>query len=323
MTIKNEDVVPLANKLLTYYAVDGTVIAAFDDTLGATWLIAFNAEIGVVTLLENPETITEDMVAFTKTCLDNMELLPAKFVTLKYMLKKCIKAGSITDSLGSFLITQMNNAIYKKDFEKLKFYYVTAKALIDTTANTAALIAAGYSSVKIAAIDTLYTNAKNANTSYASSQTARVTLVPLNNTQTKKLKGMCSDFINGGHACFSDPLIPTKRKLYVATSVMKLIRPTLAKKMKNKKVPKTTHKIAKTNPVLRDTNKFKNNGKDTLYVVLSNSKVGPYSGGLAILPGQEIDLKTTAIPGSGKYIIIYNLSTNYDGLMGFLTIKGA
>src|SRR5665213_449977 len=142
MTIKNEDVVPLANKLLTYYAVDGTVIAAFDSTLGATWLTAFNAEIAIVTLLENPETITEDMVAFTKTSRDNMELMPAKFRTLKYMINKCIKTGSITDSLGSFLITQLNNAIYKKDFEKLKFYYVTAKALIDVPANTAALIAA-------------------------------------------------------------------------------------------------------------------------------------------------------------------------------------
>jgi hypothetical protein len=305
MYIKNEDVVPFANKLISYYGVDGTAIAAFDSTKDAAWFLLFKGERDTVYALENPESITGDMVAFTKTCRDNMDLLPAKFVVLKFKIEACITAGSITDSLASFLISQMLDAIYNHDFDKLEFYYVTSKALIDNATNTAALIAVGFTAVMIGNIDTLFNNAKTASTNYNNSQTARVTLVPLNNTQTKKLKQMCSGLIKSGYTCFSDPLVPTKRNLYIGTNVLKTFRPTPAKEPVNKHFTAMLTRSIFTNIANRDFVQMTfSKGKGTMTVGRAMTKTGIPSATEVLPFGVRVSKKKADYAGTGEYFIV-------------------
>jgi hypothetical protein len=305
MYIKNEDVVPFTNKLISYYGVDGAVIAGFDSTKGAVWFTAFKAERDVVYGLENPASITGDMVAYTKAINDNMELLPGKLGVLKFKIEACITAGTITDSLSSFLITPMLNAIYAHDFDKLEFYYVTSKALIDVAANTTALNGVGFTAVMIAAIDTIFTNAKTANTNYINSQTARVTLVPLNNTQTKKLKKMCMAFIKSGYKCFTDPLNTDKRDLYIGTNVLKTFRPTAAKKPNNKNFTAMQTRSIFTDIANRDVIQMTfSKGKGTMTVGRAMTKTGVPSATEVLPFGVKVSKKKKDYAGTGEYFII-------------------
>ena len=133
--IKNEDVVPVAEKLITYYTVDGEVIAVYDDDFDEDWLTDFVAQKDLVSGLEIPKGLTDDMAGDTLSCNDNMDLMSPMLVNLKYKVKKCIRLHTITATLASFYISELNASINVHDFEKFSFYYHGMKELIDVADN--------------------------------------------------------------------------------------------------------------------------------------------------------------------------------------------
>ena len=234
MTIKNEDLVAFANKVITYYAADGATIAVYDDDYDAAFLAALILKKNQTASLDNPEGMTDNMVADTKSCNDYMDLMREQMVDLKYKLKKCNRLGTITDSVNSFFTSEVTNAADNHDFENFAFYFLLLDAKVNLTANAAALDAVGFTSTEVGNLLTTYTNAKNANTGYMNTETDRVNLVPVNKGVRKELRGMLSGVIGAAYACFSSPLNTSKRKLWVQNSILKLIRPTPVKKPRDK-----------------------------------------------------------------------------------------
>jgi hypothetical protein len=234
MNIRDVDLVPFANKVITYYAADGTIIAVYDDDYDPAFLAALILKKNQAASLDNPKGKTDNMVADTLSCNEYMNLMREQMVDLKYKLKKCIRLGTIADSLDSFFTSEVTIAADNHDFEKFAFFFLLLDAKVNLTANAAALDAVGFTSSELGNLLTTYTNAKNANTGYMNTETDRVNLVPVNKSVRVELRGMLSGVVNAAYACFSNPLNTSKRKLWVQNSILKLIRPTPVKKPRDK-----------------------------------------------------------------------------------------
>lgn len=305
MNLKNEDVVPFANKLLSYYTIDGAKITLYDPDFGSIWLATFLALINQVSLLQNPKSLTANMVDKTKFCNVYMDSIPPKLINLEYKLKKCIKAGSISDSYKSFLISQLRKSIKTNDFENFSFYFLALKALIIEPVNKAALIAVGFSNSNINALISLYNKAAIANTAYMSIETDRVNLVPQNNKVYQQLKQMCSDLIIVGYACFSDPLISSKQDLYVRESIIKLVRPTPVKKPKDRHFTAQQRRILFSRLSNRWTCEFTfKKGKGTMTIGRSKTKNGTPSATEDLPFGTKVSKLKSQYHGEGEYFIV-------------------
>jgi hypothetical protein len=305
MNIINKNAVPFANKLITYYQKDGAVITLFDSDFGAIWFAAFIAKRDQVELLENPKSSTANMSASTKSCNKYMDSMLDNLTVLEYQLKKCIKAGSITDSYNSFMISQIRKSIKIRNYEKFSFYFPTLKDLILVPANKAALIAVGFTNSKINALISLYNKAAIASTSFTFTETQRVNLVPVNNKAYKELKKMCSDLVRVGFTCFSDPIIKSKRKLYVMANIIKLIRPTPPSKPVDKHFSPTERRILFARLSNRWTCEFTfKKGKGTMTIGRALTKNGIPSATEDLPFGKKISKLKSEYPGEGEYFIV-------------------
>ncbi|MEI8204405.1 MAG: hypothetical protein WCH34_15390 [Bacteroidota bacterium] len=79
-----------------------------------------------------------------------MDNLPPILKDLKYKVKKCIKAGTITDSLSSFVIAAFTKSISQKS--NFNFHSAYDICIAKVTSNKAALIAKGFTQLHIDSI---------------------------------------------------------------------------------------------------------------------------------------------------------------------------
>lgn len=315
-------IVPFSLACKSIFDANKTGIVAFRAALAdpfepTTWVGQITATNGII----NPKTITGQSKTNTKNMRKFMKNESPLLKNLLYYINLGIADNTITDSLDSFRLVAFNQSINDHDIEVFHNCYITTIAKVNS--NQTALTTLGW-----LVADTLTITSAH-NSAWALKGT-NITLV----TSRKNL--------SSGNLTIIDTLITTDKMVLETirayarrtnnttlldmsseAAVLRSVRPTPIPKMRNSHIPKTTSRIHKTNPVARDTYKFKNKGKVSVFIVRSNSKVGPYSGGLEIKPGVEIDLKAKDIPGTGKYIIIYNPDTNTNAVLGCLTIKGS
>jgi len=324
MNIKLEDVGSYGTATDVIFTSNYDEVILFDPSINGTWKVdVFDVVLAAVIALVGIGGLKGENKADTKAMRKFMRLLRPILKTLKFKIEGCITAGTITVSLESFGLSALFESITRYDIDAFHLAYLVTYGQVNVTAIKDALIAAGFTAAQITSIKTNHDGAWGKNTAKIGLKgdirdTSDANIVVINNGLdifNKVLNSVKGLAISVGNTDLE--------KDSTQKAVLSSVRPAQAPKMRNKVVPKTAFKIHKTNPVERDTNKFKNNGKKSLWVLRSNSKTGPYSGGIEIKPGEEIDLKSMDIPGSGKYIIIYNPDVDNDGLMGCLIVKGA
>jgi hypothetical protein len=319
MKIRNVDLVPFANKIITYYAADVTVIAAYDEDYDAAFLAALILKKNQVAALDDPKGLTDNMVADTLSCNEYMDLMREQMVDLKYKLLKCIRLGTITDSIASFRTSEISTAANEHDYESFSFYFLLMDAKVNITANTTALEAVFFTAVEIGNLLSTYTNAKNANTGFVNTETDRVNLVPVNVSVRKELRAMCSGFVNAGYACFSSPLIPTKRKLYVQNSILKLIRPTPSTKPRDKHFTALEKRCLYRNLALRWLLQLTfNKGKGVMTVGRALTVDGIPSATEVLPFGVMVQKKLKDWAGTGNFLIFTYTGTDKGAVKTFI-----
>ena len=240
-----------------------------------------------------------------------------------YKIKLCIRDLTITDSVGSFGGGPVLRTIEKHQISQYHTNFNMFMGRISIPANKAALIARGFVAAKFTSLQTNHDSAwemstekidltENINSVGGSN---KIVIDTFMGTLAVVVETMSEYYISIGDT--------TNAARASVNAIMRGIRATPVKKMRNLIVKMTTSRIYQTNFVQRNTMKLLNKGKGILYIVRSNSKVGPYSGGLALMPGVLENLKLKDIPGTGRYVVIYSLDTEMDGIVGSLIIQGA
>ncbi|MEI6816673.1 MAG: hypothetical protein WCL14_08700 [Bacteroidota bacterium] len=323
MRIKIEEIVPFSRAVKVMYDANKVAIVAYDESFAdpfetEVWDLQIAAVDGIIStgssIILNA-TKTREMHGFMRGARPILK-------NLQYKISQCIADGTIEDSLESFDITGFLNSITNKQIGVFHISYTALYAKINEVDIASALDDVGFTSVEILSLKTQHNlawNMSDAKTAlkgdiHALSASNQVVINTLLDTNQRVVDVMHAKAETDGNADW------IKRSTSVA--ILKTVRATPTKKPRNRKVKKTSFIKFRTHFVARDTIQGKVTSKESLYIVQSNTLVGPYTGGMELVHGVEFNLKKHMIPGVGKYIIVYNPSNHVNGVFEVLIIKG-
>jgi hypothetical protein len=301
-------------------------VILFDTSINGTWKVdVYDVALAAVIALIGTGGMKGENKADTVAMRKFMKKMRPMLKKLKFKVEGCITAGTITVSLNSFNLTALLNAISRNDVDAFHTAYLITAAQINVAGILAALNTAGFLPANVLSLKTNHDGAWGLNTT-------KITL----KGNISDLSLANQDIINNAIGIFNRVLASLKgmfESLDDATNagkctqkaVLDSVRPTIAPKVRNRNAVKNGSFVYQTDLAKRDVMKLTvtSKSKKSLYILNSAYKTGPFTGGFELKHGVENDLKTKDIPGTGKYVIIYNPDTTDDGVVGCLIVKGA
>ena len=317
------DLVPLGDAVEAMFNVNAAAFKLFNKDLINPYMTAVY-DVNKTAVFDMGGTRVMITLNKTKTVVRNgfMDLNYPLAKECRYKLKLCIAAATITDLLPSFGVGGVLSTIDKHQISPYHVNFDMMMERINIPANRAALLFRGFTAAKFTALQDNHDLAWEMSTEKIDLTQDTSTLTGANKVIVDTFMGNISvvvDTMYNYYISIGDDV--NARRASVA-AIMKGIRATPVKKMRNRNVKKTSHIIYQTDFVQRNTMQLQVKSKGSLFIVRSNSKVGPYNGGIELLPGVLRNLKLRDIPGTGRYVVIYSVDTENDGVVGSLIIKG-
>ena len=301
-------------------------VTGMDSTLGGDW----EEDVFVVQMMAADGLVGVDGMrgeskAQTRARNKWMRKMRLLLILLKFKIEKCIEDGSITDSLYSFGLGTFFRGIGEGNIKLFHVAFMITYSRVTSPANRAALIAAGFSAAKITSIKTIHDKAWGLNVSKIKLKGAIGERSKGNVVVRKRFLATCQRVIEATR--LYGVMIGDKKLQKRATveALVSTFTPKQEKKMRERLVKRISHFIYQTDMVAKDIMKFivRSKSRKSLFIVRSDRKSGPFEGGMELEWGVEYLLKLKMIPGTGRYIIIYNPYVDDDGVIGCLIIKGA
>jgi len=289
---------------------------AFNDAyVSGIWVPAIDLVLGMKPtsgLIKKHKDVTVDRNRF-------MFGLKPILMDLEYKLKSCIKAGTITNALGSFGLSALRNGIRKKDFDAFHLAYVWMIGQVN--AHSEALIAVGFTADKIANITVLHDKAQSKQQINMGLESEIHVLSKGNQVvinacllEDRKVMAVIKAYANS----INDRDLERKATW---KALLKHVRNTQAKKPRNRKLK------AGGSMVVRSRMDAKNLLQMTL---LTDVRVIVYRTKLKSevrTEGTELPFnalwegKQEALAGTGRFVKMTNLNTERDGVVRFYELE--
>ena len=305
--------------ILDFYKIPFVVYA---PTYALTWeTVIYIPAIDATITITDTGVIRATMKADTGDKRIFMKNISPILIDFEYKAGLCIADHSITQSMKSFGLPPLREGINTGNYPLFHLSYEATIAQI--ALNLTALEAKGFAAADMADITTNHDSAMLMATSRVELKIDSKTLTIHNADIINTVMTINMELLEALHAFGAKTGNAELKAMATGAAVLRSIRSTPVKKMRNLHLKKTTSRIYQTDFVQRNTMQLLNGGKGFLSIVHSNSKVGPYSGGMELPPdGKLRNLKLKDIPGFGKYVVIYSDDTENDGLLGSLILKG-
>lgn len=319
--MKTEEVSPFANKALalfdTYF--DEVKVFAielanpFRDTI---WVPSIVAASEVVMTLSDQE----QNKGFTDTRNAFMDAEVPILNDLRWSIKECRRTGSITDTLASFYITPLIKSISGKRIKSFQTNYEMLIDRVNQTDNKAALIAQGFTQAKI---DSIIDNHDGAINAEISKTTIEQTISNLSLSNQHILNACLNNthkVINALYAMAKAKGYKELQKAATTSAILKSVRPTPPAKPSNRKIKKLSSIVLYTDFALKNYIQIILLTQDKVYLYRSDLKTGAPVGELFLVYKTPWLGKIADIPGTGRYIKVFNASTNGTVTISILKI---
>ncbi len=323
MTIKNEDVAPLARLVDESFDIDIDAITAFDPTLVSPFEDNWKKLIDNVEALQMPEAITRLMTDQGDIIKGAMTEQSPLFKVLAIRITMAITKGTITDSLRSFGIEKVNESINEFSTKKYTVAFTNVMTLINAKSIKNALINIGFTQPMYDLLNNNNKTITDAQKTYNTLKISRKNLTPANLLSIKQLYDMTALVCKSGVGTFSMPVDKDKIAQYTISKVMKSVRPTPVQKLRNRYFAATKSMCIKTKPVGKDTIQMTllSECEQPIYYGMCDLKTGVCLSGGVLVYNVTTSIKQKDITGSGTHLVISN-SNLTNALVKVFTIKG-
>lgn len=314
-------IVPFSLRVKSIFDANKVGIVAFQAALGGTWEAdEWVPEIEAADGIINPDTYTKSTKGNVKKQRKYMKKLSWMLANLKYYIELGLKDGTITDSLQSFRLVAFNKSINGKRIIMFHNCYVTTIAKVNS--NQIALTALGWMVADTNGITINHDAAWKLSNINISNTVSRANLSKKNLAIMNKVVKTDKMILNTARAFARKTGNDKLLKMCTEAAVLRSVKSTKVKKKRNKEIGPTQYSIYQTDFVWSKTIKGKVLSKKSLFILQTDSKKGPYEGGMELMAGVGFAIQRKMIPGKGKYIVIYNPDTNVKGVIELLIIKG-
>ena len=321
--MKNEDVAPLARLIDESFDVDFDAIIAFDPSLDAPFEDGWQKTMEEVEALVMPEAVTALMTDQKDIFQGGMAAQSQLLKVLGIRITMGVKNDSIKQSYKSFLLDKLNASINHLNTKKYTVAFANTMVQVNIPANTAALIALGFTQVMIDKLNDNDKDVRVATKEFDRLKISRKNLSPANLLLIDKLKGMTSQVCVAGVGAFSMPLDKDKVAQYTMTKALASIRPTPPQKPRDRHFAATKSMCIKTKPTKKDTIQMTllSEVPEPIYYGMCDLKTGVCTSGGVLVYNVTTSIKQKDIGGSGKYLVISN-SNLVNIAVKVFTIKG-
>ncbi len=306
--IKIEDVVSFGDVLRALFVANYTGVVALDADFANPWKTdTFDVQKQAVNeMVTTPglRELNKGDTAKRNKFMDDMLRLTAK---LDYAIGKCIAAGTITDSKGSFGVGTLNKTISDRNIGLFHTSYEVTLARINATGNAAALNAKGFTAVNLSDFSGLHDSAWGMNTTKINLKQDISTLSGNDKILVDTFMATCMFLIAGirAHAKFVGNKELAKKASF--NGVKKSVEPTAAKKARNISVKEFASRVFATDVPAKHKMQFILQTKDvTVTVCRQNLKTGVCSSGTTLEFGRMLEVVKSGILGSGEFIVVTN-----------------
>jgi len=311
MNIKIEQVVvySLATKALFEAHYDDLIL--FDDQFTNpyktdTWQPKIDAASGVIVTLGLRKLNKGDTEKRNKF-MDNLTPI---LKNLQYKIQQCITAGTITDSLSSFGLGAFNNSISKKAINNFHTAYEVTIAKVTVTANQEALIAKGFTEAQIESITTNHNGAWELQETKIELKEEISDLSEDNQIILHACLTEDQKVINGLRALAESTSNTELKKKATQKAILKSVRPTPAKKPRNRNIQVASSIVLKTNHVAKNVLQLTLKTNVIVTLCRTSLKTDQCTSGITLPFSNLWEGKLKDIPGTGKYIKLTNQDTS-------------
>jgi hypothetical protein len=309
--MKIEEVVPFANAVVALFDANYAVLRGFDVKFKNPYktdvlLPKIAAASGVIITLGKRDQNKED----TKSRNLVMDEDVAIIKDLKYWLEACIADGTITDSLGSFVLGSLSDSISKHNINAFHTAYEAVYSKITETDNAAALAAKGFDADKVAAFKDVHDRAMEFQGDKVILKVEISELSEANQLILNACKDECMVVVKGLRSLAETTGNKDLKAKATEKALLKTFRPTPAKKPRKRHIKKASSVILTSKMVAKNIWKIKLLTDVKVMMCRKRLKTDECTDGTLLPFNVEIEVKKKDIEGEGEYVKFTNLDTS-------------
>ncbi len=306
--IKIEDVVPFGDVLRALFIANYAGIIGLDADFTNPWVTAtFDVQKKAVNDMVTTAGLQKLNKGDTEKRNAFMDIITTLDATLDYAVGKCITAGTITDTKGSFGIAALNKSISDRNIPLFHTSYEVTLARINNGGNAAALDAKGFTTAMLGDWSAAHDNAWGMNTTKINLSQDISTLSGDDKTKVDTFMATCMLLIAGGRAYAKSKKDKELAKRFTFKSIKSSVEPTEKKKPRNIKVKEFASKVFATKVPAKYKMQFTLQTKGATVTVCRQSlKTGVCSTGTTLVFGEMLEVVKSEISGTGEFIVVTN-----------------
>jgi len=321
--MKIEDYAPVAVKAKSLFVSNYAGVSVFDDSFANPFRTTI-WEPAIQAAAEVEMTFGKKMLdqGYTRDRNAFMDAEVPLLNDLRYTIKKCRKAGTITDSLKSFYISPLITSISNQRIKPFQTNFEIMIAAVNITENKTALIAKGFTQAKIDTLIENHDKARDIQINKLDLEQHITDLSEENQLILKTCMDITQDVIDAlfayGKSINDEKLIKQATKKALLSS----IRPTPEPQPRNRKIKKLSNIVLYSRFAAKNALQLTRLTDVPAILFLAETKTDPYVEDVGI----ELPLKSTReyyknqIPGSGNFIKIHNPGNSKTALVSVLKI---
>ncbi|MEI6509204.1 MAG: hypothetical protein WCO54_12025 [Bacteroidota bacterium] len=238
---------------------------------------------------------------------------------LRFDIQECINSGTITDSLASFDLANLSKSILKHDIDLFHTSYEIAIDRINE--NKVALIAEGFTQIKIDKITSLHNKAISIQVDKSDLDEEITDLSKANQVIINACLKEDQNVLNGIKAMAKSMGDKELAKRATKTAVLKSIDATPDKKILARKIKPASSIIIATNYIAKDILQLILLTDVKIYLFRTMNKTDEFVSGRGLELNVPWTGKVKDIPGEGKYIKLHNADLEILGRVSVNKIK--
>jgi len=307
--IKIEDVVPFGNVLRAFFRANYDGVILLDPDFEDDWLVdVFDVEkkevedmVGTAGMIELKKGEIEKRNGF----MDSELPLTVK---LDYVVGKCITAGTITDSKGSFGLAALNKSIADRNIGAFHTNYEITFARINDGGNAAALVAKGFTTGLLGDFTGWHDKAWEMNTTKIDTSQDINTLSGADKVKVDTFLATCMLLIAGIRAYAKSIGDKDLAKRATFEGIKKSVEPSAAKKARKLVVKAFATRVFATNVPVKYKLQFTLLTKDVSVMVCRQVlKTGVCTEGTVLVYNEMLQVVKGDLMGTGERIVVTNM----------------
>lgn len=310
MDIKIEDVVGFGNVLRALFVANYDGVIGLDEDFEDDWLVDVydvqKQEVFDMVGTAGMRKLKKGDIAKRNMYMDSELPLTVK---MDYVIKKCIKAGTITGTKGSFKLATFNRSISNRNVGLFHTNYMVTFARMNSGGNAAALNSKGFTTVMQGKFKTLHDKAWAMNTTKIDLAQDINTLSDANLVVIERFLKTCMLLIAAIRAYARSIKNKELAKRATFKGIKKSVEPSKDKKARDLKIDVFASRVVATDlPVkykLRMTLLTKGVSVTVCRKIL---KTGICSAGIPLVANEMLEVVKNDLPGEGERVVITNLS---------------